>query len=72
MPTGADNGELARIAKQLEEIKRLMIVQLIASGVQSAHVADALGVHSSTISRIGPVREIQISSRPRRSTESGG
>jgi IS30 family transposase len=58
-PSGGDNRELARIGEQLEELKRLMIVQLLASGVQSAHVAKALGIHPSGISRMVPVREIQ-------------
>jgi IS30 family transposase len=57
--SGGDNRELARISEQLEELKRLMIVQLLASGVQSAHVAKALGIHPSGISRMLPVREIQ-------------
>jgi IS30 family transposase len=58
-PSGADNRDLARISEQLDELKRLMIVQLLASGVQSAHVAKALGIHPSGISRLVPVREIQ-------------
>jgi IS30 family transposase len=65
-------GELARFAKQLEDIKRLMIMQLIASGVQSAQVAKTLGIHPSVISRIVPVREIQTASSRRRSTEPDG
>jgi IS30 family transposase len=54
--TGA---ELKRISEQLDELKRLMIVQLIAAGVQSAHIAKALDIHPSGISRMVPVREIQ-------------
>jgi IS30 family transposase len=54
-----DNPELAAISKQLEELKRLIIVSLLASGVQSAHIAKALGIHPSGISRILPAREIQ-------------
>jgi IS30 family transposase len=57
--SGGDNRELAAISKQLEELKRLIIVSLLASGVQSAHIAKALGIHPSGISRIVPVREIQ-------------
>lgn len=73
MASSTENGgELARVAKQLEDIKRLMILQLIASGVQSTHVAKALGIHPSVISRIVPVREIQAASRRSRSTESDG
>ena len=57
--SGTDNRELARLSEQLDELKRLMIVQLLASGVQSAHVAKALGIHPSGISRMVPVREVQ-------------
>ena len=73
-PSEADHGDLARISEQLDELKRLMIVQLLASGVQSAHVAKALGIHASGISRIVPVREIQkvASKRGARSAESDG
>jgi IS30 family transposase len=56
---GGDSRDLARITEQLEELKRLMIVQLLASGVQSAHIAKALGIHPSAISRIVPVRDVQ-------------
>jgi IS30 family transposase len=73
-PSGPDNRELARISEQLEELKRLMIVQLLASGVQSAHIAKALGMHPSGISRIVPAREVQkvASKRGARSAESDG
>jgi IS30 family transposase len=71
MASGGDNRDLARITKQLEELKRLMIVQLLASGVQNAHVAKALGIHPSGISRMVPVREIQKVA-PRRGGESDG
>lgn len=54
-----DNRELARISEQLEELKRLMILQLLAAGVQGAHVARALGIHQSGLSRMLPVRDIQ-------------
>ena len=51
--------ELERISERLDELKRLMIVQLLASGVQSAHIAKALDIHPSGISRMVPAREIQ-------------
>ncbi len=71
-PSGAENRDLlARISEQLEELKRLTIVQLLASGVQSAHVAKALGIHASGISRMVPVREIQKVAA-KRSGESDG
>lgn len=71
-PDGRQN-EWARISEQLEELKRLMIVQLLASGVQSAHIAKALGIHASAISRIVPARDIQkVAKRSARKVESDG
>lgn len=67
MARGSDtNPELAQIARQLEDLKRLAILQLLATGVQSSHIAKALGIHSSTISRMVPAREIKklASGRP--------
>ena len=57
-PSGT-NPDLARIADQLDDLRRLTILQLVAFGVQSSHIAKTLGVHSSAISRMMPVREIQ-------------
>ena len=72
-PTGADNRELARISEQLDELKRLMIVWLLDSGVQSAHIAKALDIHPSAISRMLPVREIQkVAAKRNKSAESDG
>lgn len=56
---GETNVELARIVTQLEDLKRLAIMQLLVSGAQSAHVASALGIDPSAISRMMPVREIK-------------
>lgn len=64
-PSGGDTSELARVAKQLEDVKRLLIIQLLATGVQSAHIAQALGIDPSTISRMVPVRDIQTALRKR-------
>jgi IS30 family transposase len=51
--------DFAQIVAQLDDLKRLAILQLLASGVQSSHIAKALGIHSSVISRMMPVREIK-------------
>lgn len=51
--------ELERVIAQLDDLKRLAILQLLASGVQSGHIAKALGIHSSVISRMVPTREIK-------------
>lgn len=51
--------ELARVAAQLEDIKRLAIMQLLVSGAQSGHIANTLGIDPGTISKMMPVRDIQ-------------
>jgi hypothetical protein len=53
------NPDLARIGAQLDDLKRLLIMQLVVSGAQSAHIAKVLGIDSSAISRMMPVREIK-------------
>lgn len=62
-PSAGDTRELERISKQLEDIRRLMVLQLLAAGVQSTHVAKALGIDASGISRMLPVREIQSAAK---------
>lgn len=51
--------DLDRVVAQLETLKRLAILQLLASGVQATHIAKALNVHPSAISRMMPAREIK-------------
>jgi IS30 family transposase len=51
--------ERAPILAKLDDLKRLAILRLLASGVQSSQIAKALGVHSSVISRMMPAREIK-------------
>jgi DNA-binding NarL/FixJ family response regulator len=51
--------ELGRIAAQLEDLKRLTIMQLLVSGAQSTHIAKVLKIDPGTISKMMPVREIQ-------------
>lgn len=71
--SGESDRELARISEQLEELKRLTIVQLLASGVQSAHIAKALDIHQSALSRMLPVREIQkVAAKRNKSAEADG
>ncbi len=55
----AAKGDFDRLIGELSDLKRPLIIQLLASGVQSIHIAKALGVHKSTISGMVPVREIQ-------------
>jgi hypothetical protein len=51
--------ELVRIVAQLEDLKRLAIMQLLVSGAQSGHVVKALRIDPGAISRMMPVREIK-------------
>jgi len=45
--------------ESLEEIKRLLILGLIHSGVQANEIANILGVNKSTISRIVPALKVK-------------
>jgi predicted transcriptional regulator len=46
-------------AAELDAIKRLLILQLITSGVQGAQIASALGVDPSVVSRLVPKRKVK-------------
>ncbi len=48
------NGPTDPIAVELAAIKQLLIVSLIRDGVRQKHIAGALGVHESVISRSLP------------------
>lgn len=56
---GSGSADSDQVVTQLEDLKRLAILQLLTSGVQSGHIAKALGVHSSAISRMLPARQIK-------------
>ena len=45
------------LAKELDAIKRLLVLQLITSGVQSSTIATALGVSNSKVTRLVPARK---------------
>jgi hypothetical protein len=47
------------IAVELGAIKRLLVLQLITSGVQTTKIASALGVDKSSISRLVPARKVK-------------
>ena len=51
------------IGDGLDAIKRLLVLQLITSGVQATHIASALGVDQSVISRMVPARKVKRPSR---------
>jgi IS30 family transposase len=48
-----------RIIRELADIKRLLIVQLMTSGVEAQYIARALGTSKSTLSRIVPARLVK-------------
>lgn len=52
--TGGDS-----VAEELDSIKRLLVLQLLTSGVQAKDVASALGVDKSVISRLVPSRSLK-------------
>jgi len=47
------------VADELDSIKRLLVLQLITSGVQAKAVASALGVDQSVVSRLVPTRKVK-------------
>lgn len=44
---------------ELNDIKRLLVLQLLASGVQATAIADALDVDKSVVSRMVPARKLR-------------
>ena len=52
-------------ADELNAIKRLLVLQLITSGVQAVDIASALGVDKSVVSRLVPARKVKKTSTAR-------
>ncbi len=46
-------------ADELGAVKRLLVLQLITSGVQAKDIAVALGVDQSVLSRLVPTRKVK-------------
>lgn len=46
-------------SKNIEDIKKLLILGLISRGVQGKDIAQVLGVNKSTITRLVPSRKIK-------------
>ena len=42
------------VLRELIDIKRLLVLQLLVEGVGQAQIARALGTHQSTVSRLVP------------------
>ncbi len=47
------------VADGLDSIKRLLVLQLVTSGVQNTAIASALGVDASVVSRLVPTRKVK-------------
>ncbi len=47
------------VVKELEAIKKLLILQLVTSGVHSTTIARAMGVDVSVVSRLVPARRVK-------------
>ena len=47
------------VTHELDSIKRLLVLQLITSGVQANAIASALGVDQSVVSRLVPSRKVR-------------
>ena len=47
------------VVAELQDIKRLLILQLLSSGVKAMHIATSLGVDNAVISRLVPARAIK-------------
>ena len=48
-----------KIAALLDDIKKLLILDLVVKGVQSKHIAEALSVDNAVITRIVSARKIK-------------
>lgn len=46
--------DISRIADELNALKKLMILQLVARGIQQAQIASTLGIAESTLSVMFP------------------
>lgn len=53
------------VADELSSIKRLLVLQLITSGVKAKDVASALGVTKSAVSGLVPARKVKKSTTKR-------
>jgi predicted XRE-type DNA-binding protein len=54
MPEKPSTLESTGVLRELQEIKRLLILGLLRTGASQKHVAKALGVNQSSISRMFP------------------
>ncbi len=57
--TSTRKGTSDPVATELDSIKRLLVLQLITSGVQTTAIANALKVSKSVVSRLVPARKVK-------------
>jgi hypothetical protein len=55
----AKNKSTDAVVRELDSIKRLLVLQLLTSGVQSTTIARAMGVDNSVVSRLVPARHVK-------------
>lgn len=48
-----------KVVTLLEDVKKLLILDLVAKGIQSQHIAEVLGVDGAVITRLVPARKIK-------------
>ena len=54
------------VTKELDAIKRLLVLQLLTSGVQATAVAQAMGVAKSAVSKLVPARKVKKKARKKK------
>lgn len=47
------------LVDEMRAVKRLLVLQLLVSGVQTTDIATALGVSKSVVSRLVPSRKVK-------------
>jgi len=53
------------VADELNAIKRLLVLQLVTSGVQASRIGTVLGVDRSVVSRMVPAQKVKKRSAKR-------
>ncbi|OGM11429.1 hypothetical protein A2Z22_00930 [Candidatus Woesebacteria bacterium RBG_16_34_12] len=63
------NRNLKKILNQLEAIKKLLVLQLSTQGINSVGIGSVLGVDSSVVRRMVPIRKIKKKSKNEKKQE---
>lgn len=56
----AEGNGFKEVINLLEDIRKLLVLDLISRGIQGKDIANALGVHGSTITRMVPARKVKV------------